>query len=64
MKRAGRSGVFINERGNFISQGWATEDCIPMGNVLSDDIQKMWKETNTDHAAHLMQFLQHSLIYK
>lgn len=64
MKRATRAGVFIDTHGNFVSQGFTEEDCSVLGNIFSEDIRAMWKRTKVDHAVHLMQYLQHPLMYK
>ncbi|PIR48933.1 hypothetical protein COU80_01995 [Candidatus Peregrinibacteria bacterium CG10_big_fil_rev_8_21_14_0_10_55_24] len=64
MKKAGRAAVFISASGDYVSQGWAEEDCVRLGNVFTDSIREMWQRTNIDHAVHLMQYLQHPLVYK
>lgn len=64
MKKAGRAAVFIGANGDYVSQGWAEEDCVRLGNVFTNSIREMWQRTNIDHAVHLMQYLQHPLVYK
>ena len=64
MKHANRAGVFIDTNGNFISQGFSEEECSVLGNLFSEDIRAMWKRTKVDHTVHLLQYLQHPLMYK
>ncbi|MFH0770734.1 MAG: radical SAM protein [Candidatus Peregrinibacteria bacterium] len=64
MKKAGRAAVFIGANGDYVSQGWAEEDCVHLGNVFANSIRELWKQTRIDHAVHLLQYLQHPLMYR
>ncbi|MDP6446766.1 MAG: radical SAM protein [Pirellulaceae bacterium] len=65
-KKAIRDGVFIDCRGNLFSQresnsGGSSER---VGNVLRDDLEEMWTACSADNIVHLLQFLDHPLLYK
>jgi len=64
MKQADRGGVFISSNGDFHSQAQFEEDRNYFGNIFYNDIREMWQSTNINHRIHLLQYLQHPLMYK
>jgi MoaA/NifB/PqqE/SkfB family radical SAM enzyme len=57
--------ILIDQFGNFISQKWDMNNTRIIGNVLKNDLKKMWQKPGAfDHALHLMQYLQHPSLIK
>ena len=57
--------VLVDTFGEFIAQSWAEEDCVNTGNILEQDLRKLWVESGAfDHAVHLLQYIRHPVLYQ
>lgn len=57
--------VLIDNKANFVSQRFDQDKTKIIGNVLKEDIKKMWQDPKAfDHTLHLLQYLQHPALIK
>lgn len=50
------SCFLIDSRGDVISQGYSQEDCIKVGNILTDGLKKCWNNPIINHKGHFLQY--------
>lgn len=50
------SCFLIDSRGDVISQGYAQDDCINVGNILADGLDKCWNNPVVNHKGHFLQY--------
>lgn len=50
------SCFLINSEGNAVSQGYSDNECVVVGNILSDGLDKCWNNPIVDHKRHFLQY--------
>lgn len=50
------SCFLIDSRANVISQGYSQNDCINVGNILTDGLDKCWNNPIVNHKGHFLQY--------
>jgi MoaA/NifB/PqqE/SkfB family radical SAM enzyme len=50
------SCFLIDAKGDVISQGYSQDDCINVGNILVDGLDKCWNNPVFDHKKHFLQY--------
>ncbi len=50
------SCFLINSRGDIVSQGYSQDDCITVGNIFTDGLQKCWNDPVFNHKGHFLQY--------
>lgn len=50
------SCFLIDSRGDVISQGYTQDDCILVGNILADGLDKCWNNPVVNHKGHFLQY--------
>jgi MoaA/NifB/PqqE/SkfB family radical SAM enzyme len=50
------SCFLIDSRGDVISQGYSQDDCVNVGNILEDGLEKCWNNPVFNHKGHFMQY--------
>ena len=50
------SCFLIDSRGDIISQGYSQDDCINVGNILIDGLEKCWNNPVFNHKGHFLQY--------
>lgn len=50
------SCFLIDSRGDVISQGYGQDDCIKVGNILTDGLEKCWNHPAVNHKGHFLQY--------
>lgn len=50
------SCFLIDSKGDVISQGYSQDDCINVGNILKDGLDKCWNNPVFNHKGHFLQY--------
>lgn len=50
------SCFLIDSKGDVISQGYSQDDCISVGNILTDGLKKCWNSPVFNHKRHFLQY--------
>lgn len=50
------SCFLIDSKGDVISQGYSQDDCIKVGNILVDGLDKCWNNPVVNHKGHFLQY--------
>ena len=50
------SCFLIDSKGNVISQGYSQDECINVGNILTDGLEKCWNNPIFNHKGHFLQY--------
>lgn len=50
------SCFLIDSRGDVISQGYSQDDCINVGNILTDGLDACWNNPIVNHKGHFLQY--------
>lgn len=50
------SCFLINSRGDIVSQGYSEDDCITVGNIFVEGLQKCWDNPVFNHRGHFLQY--------
>lgn len=50
------SCFLIDSRGDVISQGYSQDDCVNVGNILTDGLNKCWNNPIFNHKGHFLQY--------
>ncbi|MDD5396650.1 MAG: radical SAM protein [Candidatus Moranbacteria bacterium] len=50
------SCFLIDSKGDVISQGYSQDDCIKVGNILTDGLGKCWNNPIVNHKGHFLQY--------
>lgn len=50
------SCFLIDSKGDVISQGYSQDDCINVGNILTDGLDKCWNNPVFNHKGHFLQY--------
>ncbi len=50
------SCFLIDSKGDVISQGYSQDDCIKIGNILKDGLNKCWNNPIVNHKGHFLQY--------
>lgn len=50
------SCFLIDSKGDVISQGYSQDDCINVGNILTDGLEKCWNNPIVNHKGHFLQY--------
>jgi len=50
------SCFLIDSRGDVISQGYSQDDCINVGNILIDGLERCWNNPVVNHKGHFLQY--------
>ena len=50
------SCFLIDSKGDVISQGYSQDDCVNVGNILTDGLDKCWNNPVFNHKGHFLQY--------
>jgi MoaA/NifB/PqqE/SkfB family radical SAM enzyme len=50
------SCFLINSMGDVVSQGYSEDDCVNVGNILADGLDKCWNHPIVNHKGHFLQY--------
>lgn len=50
------SCFLIDSRGDVISQGYSQDDCVNVGNIITDGLAKCWNNPIFNHKGHFLQY--------
>ncbi len=50
------SCFLIDSKGDVISQGYSQDDCVNVGNILTDGLEKCWNNPVFNHKGHFLQY--------
>lgn len=50
------SCFLIDSRGDVISQGYSQDECVNVGNILKDGLEKCWNHPIVNHKGHFLQY--------
>lgn len=50
------SCFLIDSKGDAISQGYSQDECVNVGNILSDGLEKCWNNPVVNHKGHFLQY--------
>jgi len=50
------SCFLIDSKGNAVSQGYSQDECVIVGNILADGLDKCWNNPIVNHKGHFLQY--------